>query len=244
MLEEREPEKKDRIQQIAWWVQHAIVPISVAVIAGLSAVTAAALLKPTTSQASDPAPLVVTVTPTAGLSPAPTAVPAPSNTPLPAATETASPTPTATQAAPAAAKPLGEHVVRPGEYLYCIARTYGVLPAAIAQTNQLGPRGAIHIGQVLEIPAVKWQTIPAGPSCAAQFPSRFARAVPGLPNYAPQKPSVAKPVEQTATDTPLTPVETVAPSMTAAPKTTVEPTTPVEPSVTQVYVTPNGGALK
>ena len=57
MFEEREPEKKDRIQQIAWWVQHAFVPIAVSIIAGLSAVTAAALLKPVQSQAAVPTPL-------------------------------------------------------------------------------------------------------------------------------------------------------------------------------------------
>jgi LysM repeat protein len=238
MLEERDPEKKDRIQQIAWWVQHAFVPIAVAIIAGLSAVTAAALLKPIPSAASiAPTPAVIETQAPAS-NPAPTVVPAASNTPLPAETETASPTPAATQISPAEVKVLGEHVVRPGEYLYCIARTYGVLPSAIAQANQLGPHSSIHVGQVLEIPAVKWQTIPAGQACAAQFHSRFARAVASLPNSAPQKPPAAKPVGQAATDTPVTPAET------AAPTTAPEPTKPVEPSSTEVYVTPIGGVVK
>ena len=49
------------------------------------------------------------------------------------------------------------HVVKPGETVYCIARGYGVSPWAIM----------IHSGMVLAIPNAP-ATIPAGPTCTPQ----------------------------------------------------------------------------
>lgn len=64
---------------------------------------------------------------------------------------------------------LGQHNVLPGETLYCIGRGYGVPPQAIAQANGLAPSARLTPGQVLDIPAVAWAVIPAGPVCAPQF---------------------------------------------------------------------------
>jgi hypothetical protein len=67
--------------------------------------------------------------------------------------------------------------VRGGETLFCIGRGYGVLPSAIAAANGFAPATALRAGQVLNIPAVQWTNISAGPSCATQFQSPY----PGLP---------------------------------------------------------------
>ena len=61
------------------------------------------------------------------------------------------------------------HVVRPGETIYCIARAYGVDPWATAAYNGIVNPNLIHPGQVLAIPdAYAW--VPAGPTCARQCP--------------------------------------------------------------------------
>jgi LysM repeat protein len=63
---------------------------------------------------------------------------------------------------------LGEHTVRPGETVYCIARAYGVDPWAISIQNSLVNPNLIHPGEVLAIPEVP-ATLPRGPVCTAQF---------------------------------------------------------------------------
>ncbi|MBL8046399.1 MAG: FecR domain-containing protein, partial [Anaerolineales bacterium] len=72
---------------------------------------------------------------------------------------------------------LGQHTVRGGETLFCIGRGYGVLPSAIAAANGFAPSTALRTNQVLNIPAVQWTNISAGPSCLTQFRSPY----PGLP---------------------------------------------------------------
>jgi len=62
------------------------------------------------------------------------------------------------------------HVVQPGETLYCIARAYGVDPGAIAAQNSVLNPNLIYPGQVLAIPDV-YLGLPAGPTCTAQCPS-------------------------------------------------------------------------
>jgi len=68
---------------------------------------------------------------------------------------------------------LGKHHVAAGETLECIGRGYGVLPEAIAGFNHIDPNAELQIGQVLEIPAIRWTDIPAGPVCPPQFEVAF-----------------------------------------------------------------------
>lgn len=76
-------------------------------------------------------------------------------------------------ARPAAAKPLEQapvlanHVVQPGEWLYCIARGYGVSPNAIYYANGLVNPNLLSPGMVLVIPNVP-ATLPPGPWCPPQ----------------------------------------------------------------------------
>lgn len=69
---------------------------------------------------------------------------------------------------PPAGSILGHHTVQPGETLYCIARAYGVDPAAIATTNGIVNPNLIYVGAVLAIPNVP-KTLPAGRVCPRQF---------------------------------------------------------------------------
>ncbi len=82
-------------------------------------------------------------------------------------------TPTATARLATAAPLLGRHSVRAGETLFCIGRAYTVLPAAIAQANELVDPSLLITGQTLSIPAVRWVNVIPGPVCAAQFASPF-----------------------------------------------------------------------
>jgi LysM repeat protein len=160
-------------------------------------------------------------TPSFTPSPTPTA----SATFTPPPTDTPPPTPTFTPA-PGALDPnaptfpiFGQHTVRAGETLLCIARGYGVLPGALAAANGLSPFALLQLGQVLRIPAVQWQGIAPGPVCATQIPSPF----PGLPTSTP-----------TTTVTPTS--TTSAPSNPPAPTATKPPAqptaTPDEPTAT------------
>lgn len=63
---------------------------------------------------------------------------------------------------------LGDHTVKAGETVYCIARAYGVDPWAISTQNALYNPSLIHPGMVLAIPDVP-KTLPAGPVCTPQF---------------------------------------------------------------------------
>jgi len=84
---------------------------------------------------------------------------------------------------------MGRHTVQRGETLFCIARVYGVLPAAIAQTNGLTSL-LVRAGDVLRIPEVPWPNISPGPVCAPQFTSTF----PGLPYVTDTPPDTETPV--------------------------------------------------
>ncbi len=63
---------------------------------------------------------------------------------------------------------LGQHTVKRGETLFCIARAYGVDPWAIASQNKLIEVSKIHSGLVLQIPNAP-RALPAGPVCERQF---------------------------------------------------------------------------
>ncbi len=111
---------------------------------------------------------------------APTSTPAqPPRTPLPSPTEpTRLPTVTRPPFTPLPPAPIiGRHRVLAGETVFCIARGYGVLPAAIAQANGLSSTASVFPGDVLAIPEVQWRDILPGPVCPPQFVSPF----PGLP---------------------------------------------------------------
>ncbi len=102
---------------------------------------------------------------------------------------------------------IGQHVVARGETLYCIGRGYGVLPGAIAQANALNSSAILSVGQVLNIPAVQWVPIPAGPTCSPQFQSPFTGSAP-----ASSSPTTNTP----ATATPIPPVTILAPASGSA----------------------------
>lgn len=93
---------------------------------------------------------------------------------------------------------VGQHTVVKGETLYCIGRGYKVVPSAIAQANGLSANAKLSIGQVLNIPAVEWISIPPGPICIPQFQSPFVITTP-TPTAATSTPG------STATSTPAPP---------------------------------------
>jgi LysM repeat protein len=74
------------------------------------------------------------------------------------------------QARPLTWSTLGYHTVLPGETLYCIGRAYGVSPWSIASYNGITSPNVIYPGTVLAIPNA-YATLPAGPTCARQFPT-------------------------------------------------------------------------
>ena len=148
--------------------------------------------------------------PTTPVSGTPTATQTPTNTPT---GSSATSTPTATQT-PTSSGTLGTHVVRWGEWLYCIGRAYKVSPWAIAQANHLWWPHLIFPNQKLTIPNVPWTNIPTGPVCKAQF--TVSASTP-----TPTPTSAATPTAtQTATPTALvatpTPTNTVPPSICRA----------------------------
>jgi len=120
------------------------------------------------------------------------------------------------------------HVVRLGEWLYCIGRAYSVDPMAIAQANGVSwwPY-IIFPGQQLTIPNVTWVDMPSsGPICQAQF------SAPVLPILYP-------------TSVPATVIPTTATPATVVPATaTPYPVTPVSPSACRaVYFVRPGDTL-
>lgn len=156
-----------RLAELAWAATEAIAQGSATVpVVGLETAT----------------PEPPTATPTETLTPeGPTATP-PSVPPTETATPSPPPPPTATESRPLPTpRPtyqiIGAHRVQRQETLYCIARVYGVLPAAIADANGLSAPGNVLTGQTLRIPAVQWFNILSGPVCAPQFNSPY----PGLP---------------------------------------------------------------
>jgi LysM repeat protein len=138
------------------------------------------------SQGSATVPVVATLSPTPA---PPTRTPRPTRT-LPPNRPTptfAPPTPTFIfpTSAPVPTFPpvpiIGQHVVQAGDTIFCIGRTYGVVPAAIAQANGIPSPFPIIAGQVLKVPAVQWFNIAAGPTCAPQFVSPYPSAPPSPP---------------------------------------------------------------
>jgi LysM repeat protein len=169
----------------------------------------------------------LTAAPPAAPTATPTIVtPTPTFTPLPAqpAASTATPTSiaTATHTPTLSAPILGQHVVRPGETLFCIARGYGILPDAIAQANGLTSPFTLTVGQALRMPAVQWVNISPGPVCAPQFQSPY----PGLPV-----------ITSTPTHTP-TPTETATATCPAG--TVLDPKTGRCVPLPTVTLTPTG----
>ena len=144
------------------------------------------------------------------------------------ATNTSTPTSTSTAIAPTpppTGTP-GTHIVRWGEWLYCIARAYRVSPSAIIQANRLWWPYIIFPNQKLAIPNIPWTNMTAGPVCQAQFT---------LPAPTP-----------TPTTTPVTPVVTTLPPTvtTAAPSVTSVPaTTAPSPACRAIYVVRRGDNL-
>ena len=147
----------------------------------------------------------ITNTPTKTFTPTPITN-TPTSTSIPANTPTAMQTYTPVPPAPGQPGTLGTHVVRFGEWLYCISRAYGVSPWAIAEQNHLWWPYIIFPNQKLTIPNVPWTSMTSGPVCKAQFT---------LPAPTPS------PVPTTAT--PI--VTTMPPTATPTPITTVPPST-------------------
>ncbi|MBN1886658.1 MAG: LysM peptidoglycan-binding domain-containing protein [Thermoflexales bacterium] len=86
---------------------------------------------------------------------------------------------------------LGVHIVLQGETLFCLGRAYGISPWAIARRNSLASPNALSAGQILNIPAEKWDNIPPGLACPRQFepPGVPGAAATALPTAAPQSPA-------------------------------------------------------
>jgi len=85
--------------------------------------------------------------------------------------------------------------------VFCIARGYGVLPAAIVQANGLSTPFTVVPGQKLKIPAVQWGNILSGPVCAPQFNSPY----PGLPVTSPTPPPAPTTTGAATSPPPTTP---------------------------------------
>ncbi len=150
----------------------------------LAAVTAIVLIAGCTrSQSSGPIPKpqvagtslptveMPTLTPAAPATatpqpPAPTVAPVvPTTAPQPATQPTAAP------AQPTAALSGGPrtHVVKPGEWIYSIARLYNVTPYAIVQANQIINPNRLYPGQVLTIPGGGPGPAPAPGLCSSPY---------------------------------------------------------------------------
>ena len=154
-----------------------------------------------------PTPTATTNTsPTTPVSGTPTATQTPTNTPT---GSSATSTPTAAQT-PTSSGTLGTHVVRWGEWLYCIGRAYKVSPWAIAQANHLWWPHLIFPNQKLTIPNVPWTNIPTGPVCKAQFTVSASTPTP-TPTSAATPTATQTATLTTSTATP-TPTSTVPPS--------------------------------
>ena len=127
--------------------------------------------------------------------------------------------PTSTTASGTTVQIIGLHTVLPGETIFCIGRGYGVLPTAIAQVNGTA---SLTPGQILRIPAVQWENIPAGPVCPPQFTSPFPGLTPtNTPAAAPSVTTV--PPTFTPSSTPSK-IPTVPPTFTPSNTPTVPPT--------------------
>jgi LysM repeat protein len=164
---------------------------------------------PTNTDTPPTTAVPTTVVPT---TPGPT-TPAPTT---PVSTTSVPTTPVSTTPVPTTPSPtitptpgtLGTHVVRWGEWVYCIARAYRVSPWAIIQTNHLWWPYIIFSNQKLIIPNVPWTNIPTGPVCKAQFTVSASTPTPTPTSAATPTPTATL---TTSTATP-TPTSTVPPS--------------------------------
>ncbi len=151
--------------QLAWLATEAVVQGSA---------TLPVVATPTASRTPRPKP---SVTAKPGLPPASATVPATAPAPATPTAPVVPPPPTARPFTPIPPAPImGQHVVLKDETLFCIARAYGVLPAAIAQANGLFLPFNVTAGQMLVIPEVQWVNVAPGPVCPPQFASLY----PGL----------------------------------------------------------------
>lgn len=222
MSEENKQEKSGLEKGLQWWTRYGCIPVSIAMIAAITAMAvailtriipeAAAAPRMTTSPTAKP-DNVVTVVVTVTDPPSPTF----SATSTPTASPTATPTPTLA--------PIGQHVVQSGETLYCIGRAYEVQPYAIAWANDLVSPSTLHPGQVLKIPAAPWAVIPLGPTCKPQFFSPFTMAASTVtPIPATNTPTTTSTGTATPTSTPTaTPTSTATPTATSTPTPTLIP---------------------
>ncbi|HEU0294027.1 MAG TPA: LysM peptidoglycan-binding domain-containing protein [Anaerolineales bacterium] len=121
-------------------------------------------------------------------------------------TYTFTPTPTLTPTSTSTPNPR-THVVRWGEWLYCIGRAYRVSPWAIAEENGIWWPYIIFPGQRLTIPSVPWPNMTPGRVCKAQFTMPVPTSNP--------------------TPIPVTPIVTTTPppAVTPIPATTAPPST-------------------
>ena len=172
--------------QLAWLSTEAVAQGS-ATLPVVATATPSRTPQPTATATTPPATATLPDTPTSGAqaaaSPLPSRAPV---TPTPVTPTPVTPTATETRRLPTAterpftpippAPIMGHHVVLKNETIFCIARAYGVLPAAIAQANGLFLPYNVAAGQTLEIPEVQWMNVAAGPVCPPQFKSKY----PGL----------------------------------------------------------------
>ncbi|CAG0928131.1 hypothetical protein TFLX_00757 [Thermoflexales bacterium] len=87
---------------------------------------------------------------------------------------------------------LGQHTVKQGEWIYCIARAYKVSPWSIAAANGIPWPYYVYTNQVLTIPAEPWYNIPpGGQTCAQQFtpPADWPPLPPATPTPGPVPPT-------------------------------------------------------
>jgi LysM repeat protein len=159
--------------QLAWLATESVVQGSA---------TLPVVATPSPSVTPEPSPRPTAVPGATQPPPSPTAAPVIETSTVAAPTVAAQPSSTPRPFTPIPRAPLiGRHVVANNETLFCIARAYGVLPAAIAQANDMQPPFNVIAGQTLGIPADQWVDIAPGPVCAPQFTSPY----PGLPLATP-----------------------------------------------------------
>jgi LysM repeat protein len=150
-----------------------------------------------------PGTINIGTTPPMTNTPTNTSTPTPiTNTSTPI-TNTPTITPTSITPAPPPPGALGTHIVRLGEWLYCIGRAYKISPWAIAETNHVRWPYIIFPNQKLTIPNVPWTNVTIGPVCKAQFTIPSPTPVP--------------------TAAPPTPIATIIPATVTPPATAVPP---------------------
>ena len=140
----------------------------------------------------------ITTTPTTN-APAPTSTPTtitnpPTSTSIAVSTPTRTSTPVTPTPSPSGIP--GTHIVRFGEWIYCIGRAYRVSPWAIVEANHIWWPYIIFPNQKLTIPNVPWTNMTAGPVCKAQFTMPALTPVPTATPVTPI-PATATPIPAT-----------------------------------------------